>query len=167
MEGRCLRGWEWCVRGMNSGSITRPVGGLTGGSCPPRGMSPASVGRGSVWTVLFRRMQIIVGGQFDTPLLRFQGERLVLNINCGGMGEAWVEIQDEEGRPVPGFEMDRCDPIDRNFVAYPVTWRNDPDVSSLQGRWVRLRFRMRLAKLYAFQFTGAGEVENDRRAVDG
>ena len=76
-----------------------------------------------------------------------------------------LEIQDEEGCPVPGFEMDRCDPIDRNFVAYPVTWRNDPDVSVLQGRRVRLRFRMRSTKLYAFQFTGAGEVEDYRRSV--
>jgi hypothetical protein len=106
------------------------------------------------------------GGQFCTPLLRFQGERLVLNINCGGMGEAWVEILDEEGRPVPGFEMDRCDPIDRNFVAYPVTWGNDPDVSALQGKRVRLRFRMRLAKLYAFQFIGAEEVTQERRPVN-
>jgi hypothetical protein len=96
------------------------------------------------------------GGQFTTPVLQFRGERLVLNINCGGMGEAWVEIQDEQGRPVPGYELDQCDPLDRNFIAHPVTWRNDPDLSALQGRPVRLRFRLRLTKLYAFQFTAAG-----------
>ena len=91
-------------------------------------------------------------GEFATPLLVFEGNRLELNINCGALGEAWVEIQDEHGKPIFGFTLDDCDPIDRNMIAAPVTWRATPDVSGLRGRAVRLRFRMLLSKLYAFQF---------------
>ena len=97
-----------------------------------------------------------VGGHFTTPPLRFEGDRLELNIDCGGMGEAWVEVRDAEGRPISGFELDRCDVVDRNFVAHPVTWRGGAELATLQGRPVRLHFRLRLAKLFAFQFGGQG-----------
>ena len=39
-----------------------------------------------------------------------------------------------------------------NDVAYTVGWGDKSDVSALAGKPVRLRFEMRSAKLYAFQF---------------
>jgi len=92
------------------------------------------------------------GGWFVTPPLVFEGERLELNINVAAMGEARVQIEDEEGKPIDGFALDQCNRILFNDTAYVVKWQGRSDVSALAGNAVRLRFAMRSAKLYAFRF---------------
>ncbi|MCF7853759.1 MAG: hypothetical protein K9N51_03095 [Candidatus Pacebacteria bacterium] len=92
------------------------------------------------------------GGEFTTPPLTFSGNRLQLNAACHGLGEIWVEIQDETGTPVSGFTKADAVSVDRNGTAQEVWWKGGPDVSSLAGRPVRLRFIVRSAKLFAFQF---------------
>lgn len=93
------------------------------------------------------------GGELTTPPLVFDGNRLELNIDCSAMGEAWVEMLDQHGKkPIQGYAMDDAVSVDRNGVAQEVWWKNGPDVSPLIGRSVRLRIKMRSAKLYAFQF---------------
>ncbi len=92
------------------------------------------------------------GGEFSTPVLTFAGSRLVLNAACHGLGEIWVEIRDHAGQPIPGFRQIDAVSIDRNGTAQEVWWKQGPDVAALAGRPVRLRFVMRSAKLFAFQF---------------
>jgi len=92
------------------------------------------------------------GGWLTTPPVVFKGNRLSLNINVAALGEGRVEIQDTEGRPLPGFVMEDCDRILFNDVDYTVKWRGNADVSTLAGQPVRLRIGLRSAKLYAFQF---------------
>ena len=92
------------------------------------------------------------GGEFTTPPLVFAGKRLLLNAACHGLGEIWVEIQDEASTPISGFIHSDAVSIDRNGTAQEVWWKGGPDLSALAGRSVRLRFVMRSAKLYAFQF---------------
>jgi hypothetical protein len=94
------------------------------------------------------------GGELITPPITFQGNRLLLNIDCGALGEAWVEIQDPHGRSLPGYGMDQAVSVDRNGIAQEVWWKDGPDVSSLSGKPVRLNIKMRSAKLYAFRFSG-------------
>ena len=65
-----------------------------------------------------------------------------------------VELQDQDGVPLPGFSQADAVSIDRNGTAQEVWWQGGPDVSALAGRPVRLRFVMRSAKLFAFQFAG-------------
>ena len=93
------------------------------------------------------------GGRFRTPVISFRGDRLRLNIDGGAMGTAFVEIQDAEGRPIPGFTLDDCEEIGGNFLDQAVYWKGNADVSSLAGKPVRIVFRLKRAKLYAFQFT--------------
>lgn len=92
------------------------------------------------------------GGEFVTPPIRFSGSRLLLNLNAGAMGTARVGILDAEGNPVPGRGLAECDLMGGNRVDQPVTFGGEGDLSGLRGRPVRLHFRMRAAKLYAFQF---------------
>jgi len=92
------------------------------------------------------------GGEIVTPPLVFSGNRLEVNVDCGGLGEAWVEILDEAGQPIPGFEMDRFDVLDRNQIHAPCAWMENRDVGQLAGRPVKLRFKLRAATLYSFRF---------------
>ncbi len=93
------------------------------------------------------------GGWLRTPAVVFQGNRLRLNIDTGAMGTAFVELQDTDGKPIPGFSLSECEEIGGNFIDQSVYWKGSPDVSSLAGRPVRILFKLKRAKLYAFQFT--------------
>lgn len=92
------------------------------------------------------------GGTILTPPLRFDGSRLELNVDTGAGGMGRVEILDEHGAPIPGFTLADADFINGNKVRTAVSWGGKTDLSALEGRTVRLRFKMRSAKFYAFQF---------------
>ncbi|MCC6538323.1 MAG: hypothetical protein IT162_12275 [Bryobacterales bacterium] len=93
------------------------------------------------------------GGTLMTPPLRFDGKALELNLDTGAGGVARVEILDERGFPLPGYAMREADDLNVNSVRARAAWRGgQTDVSALAGKPVRLRFKMRAAKLYAFQF---------------
>jgi hypothetical protein len=93
------------------------------------------------------------GGEFITPPFRFTGSRLELNLDTGAGGVARVEIMEESGKTLPGFRMVDAAELNGNSVRMTAAWNNgQTDVSALGGRAVRLRFRMRSARLYAFQF---------------
>ena len=97
------------------------------------------------------------GGEFTTPPLRFDGKTLHLNIETSAVGLARVEIQDENGKPLPGYALDDCDRIHTtNSTDRVVTWRRgNADVSPLAKKPVRLRFDLQFgSKLYAFRFAG-------------
>ncbi len=92
------------------------------------------------------------GGELITPPLTFQGSGLQLNIDTSATGLARVELQTAYGLPVPGLELRNCEPIIGNQVDRQARWSSGEGLSGLQGKPVRLRFALRNAKLYAFQF---------------
>jgi hypothetical protein len=94
------------------------------------------------------------GGTFTTKPLKFQGNRLYLNLNTGAAGYAQVGIVEADGKPIPGFSVDDCIYINGDFLHTAVEWKRGTDVGSLEGRTVRLVFRMSGTQLYAMQFTG-------------
>lgn len=93
------------------------------------------------------------GGWLRTAPLVFKGRTLRLNIDTGSFGTALIEIQDADGKPIGGFTLDDCEEVGGNFIDQAVYWKGKSDVSSLAGRPIRLQFRLKRAKLYAFQFT--------------
>jgi hypothetical protein len=105
----------------------------------------------------------------------FEGDKLTLNVDAkggqvnpapagAGVKVAIVALHGKEytgynvaltnppKKPVRGFGIDECDPIRTDSVRQVVTWKGSPDVGNLAGQVVRLRFEMKNAKLYSFQF---------------
>ena len=93
------------------------------------------------------------GGEIITPIIRFEGNQLELNVDTGGGGSVLVELQDAYGRPVGGYAEKDASFVCGNSVRMPVCWGKNRDVSELAGKPTRIRFVMRDCKLYAFQFT--------------
>ena len=94
------------------------------------------------------------GGEMTTKPLRFNGNRLRLNIDTGAAGYAQVGFLDESGKPIPGFSVDDCIYINGDFIASPVEWlHKGVDLSALEGKTVQVVFRMRGTKLFAMHFT--------------
>ncbi|MBI4340532.1 MAG: hypothetical protein HY680_11365, partial [Chloroflexi bacterium] len=63
-----------------------------------------------------------------------------------------VEIQDADGRPIPGYALEEGSELYGDEIEGVVPWRDGPDVSALAGRPVRLRFALKDADLYALRF---------------
>ena len=82
----------------------------------------------------------------------FTGAHLELNFDGSAGGWVRVEVLDEKGKPVPRFTEKDADTITGNSIAKTVKWRASSDLSALAGRPIKLRFVMRDAKLFAFQF---------------
>jgi hypothetical protein len=92
------------------------------------------------------------GGELLTKPITFTGNKLQLNFATSAAGSIQVEIQDAEGKPVPGFTLADAEPQFGDSIERAVTWKNGSDVSTLAGKAVRLRFVMKDADLYALQF---------------
>jgi hypothetical protein len=93
------------------------------------------------------------GGTALTKPVVFDGNRLQINFATSAGGSLRVEVQDKVGKPIPGFTLADChlqygDQLDRI-----VSWKSGTDVSQLAGKPVRLRFELKDADLYSFQFT--------------
>jgi hypothetical protein len=89
-------------------------------------------------------------GTLVTKLLTFAGSKLSLNV--ASQGGTRVEVQDQGGKPLPGFALDDCLSIAGDFIERAVQWRSGVDVSRLAGRPVRLRVAMNRADLYSLRF---------------
>jgi hypothetical protein len=105
-----------------------------------------------------------------------EGDKLLLNINTGAVGYTQVGFVDEQGNPIEGYSVDDCVYINGDFVSTEVEWmqnrkqfqnlsigegeapeilkqiKTTKDVSPLEGKVVKLVFRMRGSKLYSMQF---------------
>ena len=92
------------------------------------------------------------GGTLTTKQLVFDGGELELNYSTSAAGSVRVEVQDPEGRAVPGFALDECPEIFGDEIDGRVSWRDGADLSDLAGRPVRLRFELKDADVYAFKF---------------
>jgi hypothetical protein len=95
---------------------------------------------------------LMEGGGFITKPFRFQGKELSINFSTSAFGSIRVELQDQDGRPLPGFSLEDCPPVFGDAVDRRITWNNNPDLSELAGKTVRLRFEIKDGDIYSFQF---------------
>ena len=93
------------------------------------------------------------GGEIVTKPVQFQGNVLRLNFSSSAAGDVRVEIQNAQGKAIPGFALDDCLPLFGDSPERRVEWKSGTDVSALAGQAVRLRFALRDADLFAFQFS--------------
>jgi hypothetical protein len=92
------------------------------------------------------------GGEFTTHPLRCTGGQLRLNYATSAAGSIQVEIQDEAGQPIPGFALADMPELYGDEFEAAATWKNGADLSSLKGRTIRLRVRLKDADLYSLRF---------------
>ncbi|MBN2295474.1 MAG: hypothetical protein JXM70_23795 [Pirellulales bacterium] len=92
------------------------------------------------------------GGQMITKPIVFDGKKLVINFSTSAAGSIHVEIQDEKGKPIPGFALADSTEIFGDSVKKTVSWKGGSDLGKLAGKPVRLHFVMKDADLYSIQF---------------
>lgn len=94
----------------------------------------------------------LIGGELVTRPITFSGKRLSLNVSTSAAGSVRVEVQDLDGKPLPGFSLAECDAVYGDSLEFTVSWSGKSDIGVLSGKPVRLRFELRDADLYSYQF---------------
>ncbi len=94
----------------------------------------------------------IAGGELITPPLIFKGKSLSMNFATSAFGSLRVEIQDADGKPIPGFTLADSIELYGDTVARNALWKDNPDLGALAGKPVRHRFVMKDADLYSIKF---------------
>jgi hypothetical protein len=90
-------------------------------------------------------------GTVTTRQFQLDGANLLINADCHG-GRCVVEVLDAGGKALAGFAHADAHPVvQQDDIRIPVRWKESPDLSSLVGQTVRLRFHLQDATLYAFQ----------------
>lgn len=92
------------------------------------------------------------GGELVTKPLTFSGKSLSLNFATSAAGGLRVELQDATSKPLPGYSLDDCEELFGDTLDRNVTWKMKADLSPLIGQTVRVRFVLRDADLYSYQF---------------
>ena len=92
------------------------------------------------------------GGELVTKPLTFTGSKLSLNFSTSAAGGVRIELQRPDGQPIPGFSLDDCPEVFGDDLDRTVAWKENADLSKLTGQPVRLRFVLRDADLFSFQF---------------
>jgi len=93
------------------------------------------------------------GGELLTKPFIFKGDGLHLNFSSSAAGSILVElISETAGKPIEGFTLNDCYPIFGDSVDRKVEWKTASDLHAIQGKMVRLRFVLKDADIFAFQF---------------
>ena len=94
------------------------------------------------------------GGEFTTKPLRFAGRVLRLNLATSAAGSVRVELQDADGRPLPGRTLADSQDFCGNRLEHDFRWKKGADLSDLAGHVIRLRFVLKDADVYSLRFVG-------------
>ena len=82
-----------------------------------------------------------------------KGSGLELNVDAHN-GDLRCEVLDAEGMPISGYAGDSgFHGVGVDELRLAMQWGEGTDLQLLQGKRVRLKFRLRKAKLYAFRIT--------------
>ena len=87
--------------------------------------------------------------KLTTKTFTFEGNQLRLNFRTSGIGYVHIRVLDENDNFIEGFET--CD-IFGDKVDRPVDFENG-DISTLQGKPIKLEFNMSDAEIYSVIFT--------------
>ncbi len=91
-------------------------------------------------------------GTVVTKPFVLDGGRLEVNVDCGKTGRIQVEMLDASGKAIPGFSGKNAGEYSAvDDVRFTPAWKNREDLSTLDDKVVRIRFRLQNAKLYSFK----------------
>lgn len=93
----------------------------------------------------------------ETPLVTFKGNQLLVNAEINTK-DLQIEILNQQGRVIEGFERQRTQLLVHDRIRYQVFWSSDNGPQTLKdaaakNQPVALRFILHKGNLYAFQIT--------------
>ena len=81
-------------------------------------------------------------------------------VNADATGSLRVELLDREGKTIPGFSADLCEPIKGNRTRHEIRWRSSTPLAELSNTVVRFKFVLDRARLFAFWVSPSSRGES-------
>ena len=85
-----------------------------------------------------------------THLVEVREDELQINISGHG-ATARIALLGPDTKPLPGYELEACLPIEENAVRATVRWKNQQSLAPLAGRQVHVLVQMQAGSLYALR----------------
>ncbi|MBT4693383.1 MAG: hypothetical protein HOB73_08575 [Planctomycetaceae bacterium] len=92
------------------------------------------------------------GGELITKPIVFTGQQLHVNYSTSAAGSLYVELQDLDGQPLSGFTQQDSLEHYGDSTEQVIRWKSGPNVSTLTGKPIRIRFILKDGDLYSYQF---------------
>mgnify|MGYP001212194884 CR=1 FL=1 len=91
-------------------------------------------------------------GEFSTRCFKLTGDRISINFDTyGHAGYVAAELRDKKNKPIAGYGFDDSKRLSGDEIACELSWNGSSSLAALAGQDVVVRFRMHLAKIYAFE----------------
>ncbi len=90
-------------------------------------------------------------GELTTAPLRLRGNQIRINAATSATGEIRAELLDKEFGPIAGRGLAEAIPITGDHADAPLAWADGADLVALEGEFVRVRFVMRDARIFAMR----------------
>ena len=92
------------------------------------------------------------GGALLTKPFVFKGDELEMNFSTSAAGGIKTAILNNDNKAYDGFEMSESIESIGNYINGKVRWKNSKDLSSLEGKIVKLKISIKDANLYSLRF---------------
>jgi hypothetical protein len=91
-------------------------------------------------------------GELVTKIFTSKGSHLALNFSTSAAGFIIVELLDINGKTIPGFSSENCIPLIGNEISRQVEWKTGSSLEQLNSTPLKIRFTLKDADLYSFNF---------------
>lgn len=91
-------------------------------------------------------------GYLITKPFIFKGKELEINYATSAAGYVKIEFLDEKNKPVTGYTYNDSQEIIGNEIRHIASWRGKENVSTLQGKTIKLKIYLKDADLYSLKF---------------
>ena len=92
------------------------------------------------------------GGALLTKPFVFKGDELEMNFSTSAAGGIKTAILNNDNKAYDGFEMSESIEAIGNYINDKVRWKNKENLSSLEGKVVKLKILLKDANLYSLKF---------------
>ena len=89
--------------------------------------------------------------QIVTKPVIIEGDTLYLNSQTRGKGGIWVDLYDENNKPIPGFTKLEADSTGGDSVSNEVSWKQDRTLKELRGKSVKIHITYSNSDIYSLQ----------------
>ena len=83
-----------------------------------------------------------------TKPLEIVSDKIYVNYSTSAMGDVVVEVLDMQNNVIEGYSADLFNVLYGNEIKTELLWK-DKDFAQLKGKTVKLRIKLRDAKIYA------------------
>lgn len=91
-------------------------------------------------------------GVITTKSFIFKGKKLLLNAALFPTGKLKIEVLDDSDKAIPGFALSDARAITGDHLSVVAGWQRGTDISTLEGKEIKLRFYLDGGDIYSYWF---------------